>query len=150
MRIDWTRAALAGIAGTVVFDVVGLVFTGTWWDIPALLGAKLGAGFFGGLLAHYANGILIAMIYAGVGPSLWGPDWARSLLFMTVQTIFGVGLFMMPLLGMGPFGLAAGAMMPIIGMLRHWAYGLVLAWLYKVAPVEARTRERPTGEILKA
>jgi hypothetical protein len=28
MKINWTRAILAGLAGTIVFDVLGLVFTG--------------------------------------------------------------------------------------------------------------------------
>lgn len=133
MRIDWRKAAWAGVVGTVAFDVVGLILTQTWWDIPRLLGAKLGTGLLGGVVAHYVNGILIAWIYAGVGPSLWGPGWARALVFITAQTVFGVGLFMMPLLDMGVFGLKAGAAMPVIGMLRHWAYGLVLAVLYPVA-----------------
>lgn len=44
MRIDWQRAILAGIAGTIAFDVLGLLLTGRWWDIPALLGTKLGIG----------------------------------------------------------------------------------------------------------
>ncbi len=133
MRIDWKKAALAGVIGTVVFDIVGLILTQTWWDVPRLLGTKLGVGLAGGVLAHYANGILIAWIYAGVGPSLWGPSWARALLFITAETVFGVGLFMMPLLDMGVFGLKAGMAMPVISMLRHWAYGLVLAVLYPVA-----------------
>ncbi len=138
MRIQWQKAALAGLAGTLVFDIVGLILGRGWWDIPQLLGSKLGAGPGAGVLAHYVNGVLIAAIYAGVGPSLWGNRWLRALLFMTAQTVFGVGLFMMPLLGMGVMGINAGLAMPVVGMLRHWAYGLVLAWLYPVeegAPV---------------
>jgi hypothetical protein len=109
MKINWTRAILAGLAGTIVFEVLGLVFTGKWWDIPGLLGMKLGAGLPGGVVAHYANGVILAIIYAGVGPSLWGPAWARALTYMTVQTIFGVWLFMMPLLDMGVGGIKMGA-----------------------------------------
>lgn len=54
----------------------------------------------------------------------------RALTFITIQTIFGVWLFMLPLLDAGVAGLKMGAMMPVITMVRHWAYGLTLAWLY--------------------
>jgi hypothetical protein len=30
MSIDWKRAVQAGIVGTVVFDLLGLVLTGRW------------------------------------------------------------------------------------------------------------------------
>lgn len=130
MKIDWKRAILAGIAGTIVFDVLGLLLTGKWWDIPGLLGMKQGTGLFGGILAHYGNGAVLAVIYAGVGPSLWGPGWARALTFITIQTVFGVWLFMMPLLGMGVAGLAIGPLVPVFSLIRHWGYGATLALLY--------------------
>lgn len=132
MRIDWQRAILAGIAGTIAFDVLGLLLTGRWWDIPALLGTKLGIGLLGGALAHYANGAILAVVYAALAPSLWGPGWARALTYMTAETVFGVWLFMMPLLGMGPAGLGVSAMVPVMSLVRHWGYGLVLAWLYRL------------------
>lgn len=140
MRIDWRKAVLAGLAGTLAFDLAGLIL-GRGWDIPQLLGAKLGAGLAGGVLAHYINGILIAAIYAGVAPSLWGNRWLRALLFITAQTVFGVGLFMMPLLGMGVMGINAGLAMPVVGMLRHWVYVLVVAWLYRVGEETPALRE---------
>lgn len=120
MRIEWRRAILAGIAGTIVFDVLGLLLTGRWWDVPTLLGAKLGVGLLGGALTHYANGVILAVVYAAVAPSLWGPDWARALTYMTAETVFGVWLFMMPLLGMGPAGLGVSAMVPVMSLARHW------------------------------
>lgn len=144
MLIDWKRAILAGLAGTLVFDLLGLVLTGQWWDIPGLLGAKLGTGLAGGLLAHYANGAILGIIYAGVGPSLWGPGWARALTFITVQTVFGVWLFMLPLLGLGVGGIARGALAPVMALVRHWGYGLVLAWLYPLprAVASGKTADR--------
>ncbi len=65
MRIDWQRAILAGIAGTIAFDVLGWLLTGWWWDIPTLLGTKLGIGLLGGALAHYANGAILAVVSQG-------------------------------------------------------------------------------------
>jgi hypothetical protein len=137
--IDWKRAVLAGVAGTVVFDIVGLLATGHW-NVPMLLGAKLGIGIVGGAVAHYANGAILAVIYAGIAPSLWGPDWARALTFITVQTVFGVWLFMNPLLDMGIAGLKAGVMAPVVSLIRHWAFGLTVAFLYPVANAGKTTR----------
>lgn len=38
--INWTKAILAGILGTILFDIVGLIITGNWWDIPGILVQK--------------------------------------------------------------------------------------------------------------
>jgi len=143
MTIDWKRAVFAGIAATVVFDLIGLLLTGRW-GVPMLLGAKLGIGLAGGAVAHYTNGALLAVIYAGIAPSLWGPDWARALTYITVQTVFGVWLFMNPLLDMGIAGLKTGPMAPVVSLVRHWAFGLTLAFLYPVAKAAAGVRASPS------
>jgi len=124
------KAGFAGVIGTIAFDVVGLIATGQWWDIPGMLGGKIGGGLAVGVLAHYANGVLLGIIFAGLLPLFFGPVWARALQFITVQTVFGVWLFMMPIAGMGALGLGMGAMMPVIALLRHWAYALVLGLIY--------------------
>lgn len=126
MKINWTHAIFAGLLGTLVFDLAGLILTGTWWDIPALLGGKLGVGLAGGVLGHYANGAAIAVIYAALRPSLFGPNWFRALSFMTVQTILGVWLFMLPLLGAGIAGYDANPLLPAISLVRHLAFALPL------------------------
>ncbi|WP_220353042.1 hypothetical protein, partial [Halobacillus trueperi] len=66
------------------------------------------------------------IILAGLWPLFFGPPWAKGIEFMTIQTVFGVFLFMMPLMNMGAFGLEVGIATPIISMIRHWAYGLVV------------------------
>src|SRR3990172_6281756 len=123
-RARWARAVLAGLAGTVVFDLIGFLMTGQWWDIPALLGGKLGLGIGGGIVAHYANGVILAVIYAGVGPLLWGPPWIRALTYITAETVFGVWLFMLPLLGLGVAGLAASPLLPVVSLLTSTPAGL--------------------------
>jgi hypothetical protein len=138
MTINWQRTILAGLAGTLVFDLIGLLLTGQWWDIPGLLGMKLGLGVAGGVVAHYANGALLAIIYTGIAPFLWGPGWVRALTYITVETVFGVWLFMLPLLDLGVAGVNASAMFPVITLVRHWGYGAVLGWLAPVPqPVAA-------------
>ena len=141
MRISFAKAFLAGVAGTAVFDLLGLVLTGKFWDVPSLLDARLfgGVGLGVGVFAHYVIGVLLAVVYAGVAPSLWGSRWTRALTYITVQTVFGVYLFMLPMLGLGVFGLEAGLLLPVFSMLRHWAYALVVEAVYRT-----RTRSAVT------
>ena len=139
--IRWRQAALAGLLGTVVFDIIGLILTGRW-TTPMMLGAKLEVGLAGGAVAHYINGVILAIIFAGVGPSLWGPNWVRGLTYMFIQQIFGIWLFLNPLLGLGIMGLKAGPMTPVISLIRHLAFGLVIAWLYPVTVKSATSTER--------
>ncbi len=141
MRVNWRKAALAGIVATIMFDLAGLVLVRTWWDIPALLGSKIvgeGAGLAlpVGVAAHYGNGVVLAILYAALEPSLWGNRWARALTFMTAQTIFGVWLFMLPLLGAGLMGLKMGGTVWVITLLRHWAYAVPLVLLSPLRQTE--------------
>jgi len=122
--INWKNAIIAGVAGTLLFDVFGLIMTGTWWDIPNLLGEKTGLGFAYGVMAHYGNGTLLAVLYAGIASSLWGPQWLRPFIFITAQTVALVWLFMFPLLGAGVAGVNMDAMTPVGSLLRHWVYAL--------------------------
>lgn len=126
--INWKNAIIAGFIGTILFDVVGLLITGNWWDIPSLLGAKTGLGLAYGVVGHYSNGILLSILFAGIAPSLWGPKWFRPLLFVIGETVALVWLFMLPLLGAGVAGLDASPMMPLITLVRHLAYALPLIY----------------------
>ena len=127
--INWKNAIIAGIIGTILFDLLGVLLTGTWWDVPGILGEKTGLGLAYGLGAHYGNGVLLAVLFAGIAPSLWGPKWLRPIIFVVGETIALVWLFMLPLLGAGVAGLDASPMMPLITFLRHIAYAIPLIFL---------------------
>lgn len=127
--INWKNAILAGIAGTLLFDLFGFVMSGKWWDIPALLGEKTELGFAYGIAAHWGNGVLLAVLYAAIRPSLWGPQWVRPFIFITAQTIILVWLFMFPLLGAGVAGVKMGAMAAVASLFRHWIYATPLIFL---------------------
>jgi hypothetical protein len=127
--INWKIAILAGILGTILFDLAGLLLTGDWWDIPGTLGAKTGLGLAYGVIGHYGNGILLAILFTGIAPSLWGPKWLRPIIFVTGEMIALVWLFMLPLLGAGVAGLDASPMMPVITFIRHLAYAIPLIFL---------------------
>jgi len=127
--INWKNAIIAGIIGTILFDLVGLLLTGNWWDIPELLGAKTGLGFAYGIGGHYGNGVLLAILFAGLQPSLWGPKWLRPIIFITVEMVALVYLFTLPLLGAGIAGVDMDPMMPVIQFIRHLAYAIPLIFL---------------------
>jgi len=134
--INWKNAIIAGVLGTILFDLAGLLLTGNWWDIPGLLGEKTGFGLAYGIGGHYGNGILLAILFAGLQPSIWGPQWLRPIIFVTAEMVALVWLFMLPLLGAGVAGLDASPMMPVITFLRHIAYAIPLIFLinYKLIP----------------
>jgi hypothetical protein len=127
-KINWQKAILAGVLGTLAFDIVGFAFTGQWWDIAGIIGEKTGLGLAYGVIGHYSNGILLAILYAGIAPSLWGPSWARALTFVTAETIALVWLFMFPLLGGGIAGTKIAAIIPLVSLVRHWAYAIPLIY----------------------
>ncbi|MDZ7646575.1 MAG: hypothetical protein U5K54_05015 [Cytophagales bacterium] len=130
-KINWRNAILAGMLGTILFDLAGLVLAGQWWDIPALLGEKTGLGLAYGVVGHYSNGILLGILYAGIAPSLWGPNWLRPLIFMAGETIALVWFFMFPLLGAGIGGVEMGAMVPVVSLVRHLIFSIPFIFLIK-------------------
>lgn len=122
--LNWKKAIIAGIIGTVLFDLFGLVATGEWWDIPKLLGSKTGLGLAYGVVGHYGNGILLAILYSALAPHLWGPMWIRPFIFVTAETVALVWLFMLPLLGAGVAGIKMGVMTPVATLLRHIVFAI--------------------------
>lgn len=130
-KINWKNAIIAGVLGTILFDLAGLVLAGQWWDIPALLGEKTGLGLVYGVIGHYSNGILLGILYAGIAPSLWGPNWLRPLIFMAAETIALVWFFMFPLLGAGVAGVNMDPMAPIASMIRHLLFAVPFIFLIK-------------------
>lgn len=152
MKIDLKKAVLAGVLGTVAVDIVGFGMTGTFWDIPTLLGSKLvgeaAGALAAGVAAHYTIGVVLAVIYAGLAPSLPGNSLGRALTFVTVETVVGVWLFMFPLIGAGFAGLKVGALLPVISLVRHWAFGLVLAIVFPVEDDEVEAdAQQETKEV---
>lgn len=127
--LNWKNAIIAGIIGTLLFDILGFIVTGQWWDIPALLGQKTGLGFVYGIFGHYGNGILLAILYAAIAPHLWGPYWVRALIFVTAETVALVWFFMLPMLGAGVAGINSSPMTPVVTLARHWVFALPLIFI---------------------
>lgn len=145
MKIDFRKALIAGLVGTLALDITGLALTGNWWDVPSLLAAKLSVPLALGVALHYVIGFTLAALYGAVAPSLPGGRWGRPLLFVTAETVLGVFLFMFPLVGAGAFGLGMGIAVPFISLARHFAFGIVLGWLYPITDNESSTLQGQTA-----
>jgi hypothetical protein len=66
----------------------------------------------------------LAILYAGIAPSQWGPTWLKTLLFVTTETVALVWFFMFPLLGAGIAGTKMAAILPFVSLIRHLIYGI--------------------------
>lgn len=136
---SWKRAIIAGILATIGFDVVmyiDIAINPNNPDIPAMLGTKLigeeNGGIIFGHIGHFINGILLAIIFAALNPYIPGKNAVvKALLFSTVETIFGVWMLVLPLLGAGFAGMLAPGALWLVTLIRHIGYGAVLGAAYR-------------------
>ena len=141
MRINWSRAALAGLVATGVMTAVGL-WMAPLMGIPAMNPAAMLAGAMGGSVAlgwigHLMIGIILALSYAVVAPRLPGAPAARGAVF-GLAPWFMAQLLVIPMMGMPLFsGSAALAIGSLIG---HLVYGAVVGAIYGAGTVRALGR----------
>lgn len=145
MRINFTRAIGAGIAGTLAMTAVGL-WMAPLMGIPRMNPAEMLAGQMGGSVAigwaaHLMIGSVLAVLYAAVSPFLSGPSAVRG-------AVYGIAPFLlaqvavMPMMGM-PFFSGFGAM-AAGSLVGHLVYGGVVGWLYAGAGERSGSTARVT------
>jgi hypothetical protein len=71
----------------------------------------------------------LAILYAGIAPSVPGPNWLKAQYFSIAETIVSVWLFMVPLLGAGIAGTKALPMYPVVSIVHHVASAIPL-WYF--------------------
>ena len=131
MNINFGRAVIAGVVGTVVMTMVGL-YMAPMMGIPAMNPAAMLAGAMGGNMAlgwagHFMIGITLAVAYAVVGRHLPGPTFAKGALFGLAPYVMAQ-IIVMPMMGMPIFsGSVSMAMGSLIG---HLIYGAVVGGVY--------------------
>ena len=106
MNINYSKAVVGGLAGTVVMTVVG-VFLAPMMGMPKMNPADMLAGAMGGnamlgWAAHLMIGTVLALIYAAVAGSLPGAPWLRGALFAIAPWLLAQ-IVVMPMMGMGLF-----------------------------------------------
>jgi hypothetical protein len=136
---NWTRAAAAGIIGTLVMTAVS-VWGAPMMGMPPMNPADMLAGQMGGSttlgwVAHVMIGTILALIYAVVAPWLPGPTWVRGALYGIAPFLLAQ-IAVMPMMGMPVF---SGSMDMAVGSLvGHLIYGAVVGAVYgPVQPVAA-------------
>jgi len=133
------RAVGAGVVGTGMMTALWLVepsiglpkiavghILSTFMSVSV---AHLQVGNVGGWIAHFAFGVLLALLYARfVAPRLPGAPEVRGALYGTLLFI-AAQLVFMPLVGGGFF--ARGDIQLLAGsLLGHLVYGVVVGWIY--------------------
>ncbi len=135
MNINFGRAALAGIIGTVMMTVVGL-YAAPLMGMPAMnpadmLADQMGGNAVLGWIGHFMIGVIFAEVYAVVAGSLPGPVVVRGALFALAPWLLAQ-VVVMPMMGMGLFsGDMTMAMGSLIG---HIMYGGVVGAVYGELP----------------
>jgi len=129
------KGIVAGFVATVVLSAI-MVMKQTMGVMPQLDPIGMIAAMAGthnpaiGWIGHFVIGsVAWGVGFAIVSPFLPGP-------FVVRGVIFGVGAWLMmmlvamPMAGLGLFGLALGMMAPIVTLVLHVVFGLVLGGVY--------------------
>jgi uncharacterized membrane protein YagU involved in acid resistance len=141
MRINWSRAALAGVLGTGVMTAVGL-WAAPMMGIPAMNPASMLAGPMGGSAVlgwagHLMIGTVLALVYATLVQWLPGAPWLRGALYGLAPWLLAQ-LVVIPMMGMPVFsGSAALAVGSLVG---HLVYGAVVGATYGTGALPAPRR----------
>ncbi|MGD1836746.1 MAG: DUF6789 family protein [Nitrososphaeraceae archaeon] len=135
------RLIIIGIVATIAFDLVAYIdvtITGLPLNIPATLGEvildKNQYSYLFGYLIHIGNGIVLSLLFGILILPVFKkilniPTVIYAVIFSVLVTIIGVWLVMLPLLGAGIGGINMAFEVPIITMLRHISFGIVLGIL---------------------
>jgi uncharacterized membrane protein YagU involved in acid resistance len=131
MRINWKRAAIAGLIGTAVMTAAG-IFVAPVMGLPAMNPAAMLAPQMGGVLllgwvAHFMIGTILALIYAAVASYIPGAPAARGALYGVAPFLLAQ-IVVMPMMGMPVFSGSAG--MALGSLFGHIVYGGVLGAIY--------------------
>ncbi|HVA58565.1 MAG TPA: DUF6789 family protein [Gemmatimonadaceae bacterium] len=138
MKINYGKAVVGGLVGTVVLTVVGL-YAAPMMGIPqmnpaAMLAGKMGGNMAAGWVAHFMVGVVLALIYAAVASRLPGAPWLRGAIYgIAPWLVFEI--VMLPMMGMPLF---SGSMMSAMGaLIGHLLYGATVGAIYGPVPTGA-------------
>jgi hypothetical protein len=144
--IDWIGIIVAGLAGTLVITV--LMYAGPMMGMPKMDMAQMigpmilpqgSAAFALGMMMHFVNGIIFAIIYALVWDALnIAPNWWTGLIFGAVHfVVAAIEMGVMPMIhkevksGRLPSPMSGGVRGMVGMLLGHLVFGLVVAVVYR-------------------
>jgi membrane-associated protein len=134
------------LAGNLAFHAPGTIVQQTAARLAFALAREAHPGLlFVALAALLTVGVLWGAVY-GLWVEEWLPtlpDWAKGLLFSLVPLTVSM-LVVMPILGLGLFGVGATGAVALVGeMIRHAAYGALLGLIYPVLLTRRTVRVMP-------
>ena len=136
MQRNWARAIFGGVVGTLVMTAVG-VWLAPMMGIPRMNPAEMLAGQMGGNIAlgwaaHLMVGVILAIGYAIVSPSLVGPPAVRGAIYGVAPWLLAQ-VAVMPMMGAPIF---SGSVVLAMGsLLGHLIYGAVVGAVYGPQPL---------------
>ena len=134
----YINGILAGLAATIVLSVLMIIKAkmGLMPDVNviAMLAKTMGGGPAIGWLAHFMIGVVIyGVIYSAVFSKLPLANSATRGAALGVAGWVVMMVAVMPMMGAGFFGLGlpSGIMVPIVTLMLHLIYGVVLGSVYR-------------------
>jgi hypothetical protein len=133
-NVNFKYAALAGFAGTAAMTAMMLAAPMMGMppmNIGEMLGSMMGGITALGWIAHFMNGIILAIVYAVVvAPRFPGPKPVGGMLFAVAPWLMAQ-VVVMPMMGAGFF---SGSMVAAAGSLMgHLVYGAIVGAAYRPA-----------------
>jgi uncharacterized membrane protein YagU involved in acid resistance len=141
VNVNIVRAVLAGVFGTIVMTAVGL-WVAPLMGIPPMNPANMLTEAMGGVIAlgwlgHFAIGVILAVIYAVVAPSIPGSPMVSGALYGIAPWLLAQ-VAVIPMMGM-PF-FSGSIAMAVGSLIGHLVYGAVVGVVYGEASAP-RTRD---------
>lgn len=158
-RAGGVGGLLATIASTLLMNSLINLAGGIAFTAPGTLVEQTAARLAFSLARELQPLVLFLAVpaYLGVGV-VWGaiysvwvehrlspewPDWVKGLTFAGLPFLVSV-VFLMPLLGLGFFGVGATGPVAFTGeLIRHAAYGAMLGWMYPLFRSRRSVKVRP-------
>jgi len=129
---------LAGFAATLVLSVLmvlkGMMGVMPELDVAAMLGKMMGASTAIGWVAHFALGTLIwGGAFAVFYNAIPGESAVVKGVVFGIAAWAGMMVFVMPMAGAGLFGMGFGMMAPVMTLVLHIIFGVVLGKVYQAS-----------------
>jgi uncharacterized membrane protein YagU involved in acid resistance len=141
MRINFGKAIIAGLIGTLIMTAVG-VWLAPMMGIPRMnpadmLAQQMGGNTVLGWVGHLMIGSILAIIYAAVSSLLPGPYAVRGALYGIAPWLLAQ-IAVMPMMGMPLF--SGSAAMAIGSLVGHLIYGAAVGAVYGAGAESASVR----------
>lgn len=128
---------IAGFVATAVLSGMMLVKDRAGFmpemDMIGMISGMMGTSRAAGWLVHFVVGtVLYGLAFAWVFAGLWPEAYWLGGAALGIAGWLAAMLMMMPMAGKGLFGMRIGAMAPMMSLVMHVVFGVILGWVYGV------------------